>query len=55
MENEADRFAAEFLMPAKEIGPQLARMSLRRAAQLKPNWKVSMASLIYRAQSSSAS
>lgn len=50
MENEADRFAAEFLMPAKEIGPQLARMSLRRAAQLKPYWKVSMASLIYRAQ-----
>jgi Zn-dependent peptidase ImmA (M78 family)/DNA-binding XRE family transcriptional regulator len=50
MESEADRFAAEFLMPAKEIAPQLNHMSLDRAATLKPYWRVSMAALIRRAR-----
>lgn len=49
IEDEADQFAAEFLMPAKEIGPLLGRLDLTRAAKLKPYWKVSMAAIIYRA------
>ncbi|MDD4890561.1 MAG: XRE family transcriptional regulator [Phycisphaerae bacterium] len=49
IENEADRFAAEFLMPAREIRPDLGGMSLERAAALKPLWKVSMQALIRRA------
>ena len=51
MEEQADRFASEFLMPAREISPSLNRLSIPRAAQLKQFWKVSMASLIYRAGS----
>ena len=50
MEKEADRFASEFLMPSSEIAPQLARLDLKRAAQLKPVWKVSMAALLYKAR-----
>lgn len=50
MEDEADSFAAEFLMPARDIAPSLNRIDLRKAAVLKPFWKVSMASLIYRAK-----
>jgi Zn-dependent peptidase ImmA (M78 family)/DNA-binding XRE family transcriptional regulator len=49
IEDEANRFAAEFLMPAKEIGPQLAGLTLRSAAALKPHWRVSMAALVRRA------
>lgn len=49
VEAEADRFASEFLMPAEEIGPQLIGMSIKRAAQLKMQWKVSMQALIVRA------
>ena len=48
-EDEADRFASEFLMPAREIGPELSRMTLQKAAALKCYWKVSMASIIRRA------
>jgi len=51
IEDEADTFAAEFLMPAREIGPQLKNLTLPKAAQLKPFWKVSMASIVYRAKS----
>lgn len=50
IENEADAFAAEFLMPEREIGPQLRGLTLQKAAQLKPFWKVSMASIVYRAK-----
>jgi Zn-dependent peptidase ImmA (M78 family)/transcriptional regulator with XRE-family HTH domain len=50
-EREADRFASELLMPAAEIGPQLARgFDLGRAAQLKAHWRVSMSSIIRRAK-----
>lgn len=49
IEDEADQFAAEFLLPAREIGPSLGRLDLTRAAKLKPYWKVSMAAIIYRA------
>ena len=50
-EQEADRFAGEFLMPAEEIKPQLARLSFERLATLKSYWKVSMQALILRAHS----
>ena len=50
IENEADAFAAELLMPEGEIGPQLRGLTLQKAAQLKPFWKVSMAAIVYRAK-----
>ena len=49
MEREADAFAAEFLMPATEIRPQLNNVNLSKLASLKPHWRVSMNSLLYRA------
>ncbi len=49
-EREADSFASEFLMPAAEIRTQLKGITLERAAQLKPVWKVSMGALIRRAK-----
>jgi Zn-dependent peptidase ImmA (M78 family)/transcriptional regulator with XRE-family HTH domain len=48
-EEESDRFASEFLMPAREIKPNLARMDIGKAGRLKPYWKTSMQSLIRRA------
>jgi Zn-dependent peptidase ImmA (M78 family)/transcriptional regulator with XRE-family HTH domain len=48
-EREADRFAAEFLMPGREIGPFLRPLSVQKAAAIKSVWKVSMASIIKRA------
>jgi Zn-dependent peptidase ImmA (M78 family)/transcriptional regulator with XRE-family HTH domain len=45
-EAEADRFAAEFLMPAREIGPELVGLTIQKAASLKDAWKVSMAAII---------
>ncbi len=50
MEGEADRFAAEFLMPAREIAPQLSGLTLDKAAALKSYWRVSMAAIIRRAK-----
>lgn len=49
MESEADRFAVELLMPRREIEPELDEITLRRAADLKSYWRVSMAALIRRA------
>lgn len=49
MESEADRFAAEFLMPARDIRPELRPLSLSRLVVLKQYWRVSMAALIQRA------
>jgi Zn-dependent peptidase ImmA (M78 family)/DNA-binding XRE family transcriptional regulator len=48
-EREADAFASAFLMPAKDIEADLSGMSLARAAQLKPYWRVSMQALIRQA------
>lgn len=48
MEAEADEFASEFLMPAKEIKPYLVAPSLGKLARVKPYWKVSIKSLIVR-------
>lgn len=51
METEADRFAAEFLMPADDIRDDFADgVSLPRLAALKPHWRVSMKNLLYRAK-----
>lgn len=49
MEDEANEFAAEFLMPARDITPHLEQISLQRLAALKPYWRVSMAALLKRA------
>jgi Zn-dependent peptidase ImmA (M78 family) len=49
IETEANRFAAEFLMPEKEIGPHLRQLSLQRLAAMKPYWKVAMSAILKRA------
>ncbi|HAG99910.1 MAG TPA: hypothetical protein DCL75_13910 [Ktedonobacter sp.] len=49
MEEEADRFAAEFLMPSRDISPDLDSITFTNLARLKSYWKVSMAALIVRA------
>lgn len=49
MEEEADIFASEFLMPEKDIRPHLANLTVDKAAALKPVWRVSMAAIIKRA------
>jgi Zn-dependent peptidase ImmA (M78 family) len=46
MEAEADSFAAELLMPAREIKPYLTSPSLGSLARVKPYWKVSIKALI---------
>jgi Zn-dependent peptidase ImmA (M78 family)/DNA-binding XRE family transcriptional regulator len=52
IENEAQTFAAEFLMPANEIKHELlAPLTLTKVARLKPKWGVSMQALIVRAKS----
>ncbi|HLV71443.1 MAG TPA: XRE family transcriptional regulator [Vulgatibacteraceae bacterium] len=51
VEDQAHRFAAEFLMPADDIAGELpARPDWERLAQLKTTWGVSMAALLYRAR-----
>jgi Zn-dependent peptidase ImmA (M78 family) len=49
MEEEADRFASEFLMPASVIRPELSDLSLVQLASLKPRWKVAMSALLRQA------
>lgn len=46
MEAQADEFAAELLMPAREIKPYLAYPSLGKLARVKPYWMVSIKALI---------
>ncbi|WP_336758553.1 XRE family transcriptional regulator [Aeromonas hydrophila] len=50
MEEEANMFAAELLMPSREIAPYLQDLTIEKAAYMKPFWRVSMAALIYRAK-----
>jgi Zn-dependent peptidase ImmA (M78 family)/transcriptional regulator with XRE-family HTH domain len=50
VEKEADRFAAEFLMPEYDIKPQLTNITLAILSVLKRVWRVSMASLLVRAK-----
>ena len=49
VENEANGFASEFLMPSDEIKSSLRNLDISKAAALKPYWKVSMGALIFRA------
>lgn len=49
-EAQADRFAAELLMPADEIRPQLRpKLTPSRLIELKRYWKVAMSAIIMRA------
>lgn len=50
MEVEANSFAAAFLMPESDIAPDLKDITLEKAAALKPYWKVSIGSLLYKAK-----
>lgn len=51
MEGEANKFASGLLLPAEDLRPyvQGKRIDLRLLAQLKPQWRVSMASILYAA------
>jgi Zn-dependent peptidase ImmA (M78 family)/transcriptional regulator with XRE-family HTH domain len=49
VEQEANQFAAEFLMPAEVIRPQLRSLTLGKLVDLKRVWGVSMQALIERA------
>jgi Zn-dependent peptidase ImmA (M78 family)/transcriptional regulator with XRE-family HTH domain len=49
MEEEATRFAAEFLMPEEVIRPQLRNLTLGRLHDLKREWGTSMQAIIERA------
>lgn len=50
-ENQANQFASEFLMPAKDMYEffKMSEIDLRYLAALKPIWRVSMAALLRRA------
>jgi Zn-dependent peptidase ImmA (M78 family)/DNA-binding XRE family transcriptional regulator len=50
VEGEADRFASEFLMPARDIVTDLDSLKWADLARLKSYWKVSIAALITRAR-----
>lgn len=50
IELEANRFASAFLMPQREVKPQLRQLTISRLTQLKRHWRVSMAALIMRAK-----
>lgn len=49
MEQDATAFAAEFLMPAEVIRPQLRNLTLGRLHDLKREWGTSMQAIIERA------
>lgn len=50
MEDEANRFAGAFLLPAEDIRSQLRGASLQTLAGLKPYWRVSMQALLVQAE-----
>lgn len=49
IEEEAQKFASEFLMPRQEIRSDLRNFTVEAARRLKPFWKVSMQALLTRA------
>ena len=49
IEEQADRFAGEFLAPGNELKPQLMGLDFAKLAGLKRYWKISMAALVMRA------
>lgn len=50
LEAQAHQFASEFLMPERDVRADLLDLDLSKLVHLKQYWKVSMASLIYRAE-----
>jgi Zn-dependent peptidase ImmA (M78 family)/transcriptional regulator with XRE-family HTH domain len=47
---EAIKFAAEFIMPEKDILPDFDQpLTIQRLAELKKKWKISMQAILYRA------
>lgn len=51
LEEQANEFAGEFLMPSEFIRPQLRNLTLGRLLDLKREWQVSMQALIEKAYS----
>lgn len=51
IEAQADEFAAEFLTPAATIKPDLKGLTIENAGRLKMHWRVSIKTLIRRADS----
>lgn len=49
METEADRFAAEILMPTEDIGHQLTDLTFEKLGYLKLHWKVAMSAILRKA------
>jgi Zn-dependent peptidase ImmA (M78 family) len=49
MEDEANRFAAELMMPADEIRHELRRLELGKLRDLKREWGISMQAILERA------
>ncbi len=49
VEDQANQFAAEFLMPAHVIGSQLTNLTLGKLSDLKTEWGVSMQAIFERA------
>lgn len=49
IEDEANRFASEFLMPQVDMRSELQAFSLHKAMILKSKWKVSIAAIVKRA------
>lgn len=50
LSHEANLFAAEFLMPEKDINADLKELSFGKLPLLKSKWKSSMISLLYRSE-----
>ena len=50
IEDEANEFAGEFLMPGKSIRPYLSKVTLETLANLKRYWRVSMQAILMRAR-----
>ncbi|SRR6266699_1419178 len=50
IEDQANRFAAEFLLPEREVRAGLEDLNLAKLAILKGYWRVSMAALLKRAE-----
>ncbi len=50
IEEEANMFAAEFLMPAKDIKKDLRQLDIQRLAPLKLKWRTAMQALLIRAE-----
>jgi hypothetical protein len=50
MEDEANKFAAQFLMPRQDIAPDLYDLSIEKFLLLKGKWMTSARSLVMTAQ-----